>query len=340
MLQGLLESGTAQELEGAAGLLRDYQEALSRESQALETTLGALRILSSQQVGPYLLPSCWRPVPSLVSHCAHWPWPRQPDGYHHMLQSMSKLTYLARGGHAFMDSPGALTALRLKHHVVQLPIPGAQEDACQRARDQQALAARQLQACRSRLATLNGAPQPPVGAAIARGSNGNGAAAPPRSQAEVPPSDAGTPPLPAAPAAPLPAMSNAGGAVPPPLPMASAAGAPDALPASVFAAGTQGGSLPMPAALGDRPAAAADVDSWGMLQDAGSGSPPPPLPDMDTEMDFGAASPPLPSSMCAFCSCLRLTPFAHPDLAMRSQSWCICDLCLPEMTSQPDQQPR
>ncbi len=337
MLQGLLESGTAQELEGAAGLLRDYQEALSRESQALETTLGALRVLASQQVGPYLLFSRWRPVPSLISYCAHWPWPRQPDGtcYHHMLHSTSKITYLARGGHVFMDSPGALTAVRLNYHVVQLPIPGAQEDACQRARDQQALAARQLQACRGRLATLNGAPQPPVGAAIARDSNG--AAAPPRSQAVMPPSDASTPPLPAAPAAPLPAMSNAGGAVPPPLPMASAAGAPDALPASVFASGMQGGSLPMPAVLGDTPAAAADVDAWGMLQDAGSGSPPPPLPDMDMEMDFGAASPPLPSSMCAFCSCLCLTPFAHPDLAVRSQFWCICDSCLHEMTSQ---QPR
>ena len=37
-----------------------------------------------------------------------------------------------------------------------------QEEAAQRVTEQEALAARQLQACRTRLAALTGAPQPPV----------------------------------------------------------------------------------------------------------------------------------------------------------------------------------
>lgn len=46
----MLESGTPQELEGAASLLRDYQAAMARESRALDVSLGALQSLVSQQV--------------------------------------------------------------------------------------------------------------------------------------------------------------------------------------------------------------------------------------------------------------------------------------------------
>lgn len=84
-----------------------------------------------------------------------------------------------------------------------------QEEAVQRVQDQEALAARQLQACNGRLATLTGAPQPPpqpptsAAASAPRPSHGAGMEA-------APSATAAPPPLPAAAAPPLPAMSGPG----------------------------------------------------------------------------------------------------------------------------------
>lgn len=50
MSQGLLETGSADEVQRAADLLRDYQGALAHESQALGAALAALRALLINQV--------------------------------------------------------------------------------------------------------------------------------------------------------------------------------------------------------------------------------------------------------------------------------------------------
>ena len=55
MPQGLLESGSAEEVQRAADLLRDYQGALAHESQALGAALAALRVLLVNQVRTHVV---------------------------------------------------------------------------------------------------------------------------------------------------------------------------------------------------------------------------------------------------------------------------------------------
>lgn len=69
MPQGLLETGSAEEVQRAADLLRDYQGALAHESQALGAALAVLRVLLVNQVHAHVfLKHC--PVSTGLETCA------------------------------------------------------------------------------------------------------------------------------------------------------------------------------------------------------------------------------------------------------------------------------